>query len=278
MLHVIFYFTDSLPLFQTVFSITCHIVYLQNFSNTWPLISLTSLSFLASCVLVISDHFIWFFYFARITSEARSRQYRSVQPEPPGFTEIASFFAICVWYTPLFLFLSLSANDNALPMTAGKSYSLEFLYRVEFLIFIQADPSSPTGASPVQTAQSRVSLIRTIFNYVSFEGTIPRIRSRPSRKDGSEGLLAPHSPLPQVHRSASPALRTVSYAPPPRSPGPRVQEILRGQELEVNPSPSNSNFRLGNVPRGMPVRQASRDALGLGINLRRTASFAADDQ
>lgn len=124
LLHVIFYFTDSLPLFQTVFSIICHIVYLQNFSNTWPLISLTSLSFLASCALVISDHFIWFFYFARITSEARSRQYRSVQPDAPGFTEIASFFAICVWYTPLFLFLSLSANDNALPMTASKSYPL----------------------------------------------------------------------------------------------------------------------------------------------------------
>ena len=126
-LHVIFYFTDSLPLVQTVFSIICHIVYLQNFSSSWPLISLTSLSFLASCVLVISDHFIWFFYFARITSEARhSRQYRVVQPEPPGFTEIASFFAICVWYAPLFLFLSLSANDNALPVTAGKLFLLEY--------------------------------------------------------------------------------------------------------------------------------------------------------
>jgi len=132
-LHVVFYFTDSLPLFQTVFSIVCHIVYLQNFSNTWPLISLTSLPFLASCVLVISDHFIWFFYFARITSEARhSRQYLNVQPGPPGFTEIASFFGICVWYTPLFLFLSLSANDNALPMTAGKCsihiFQVRFLY------------------------------------------------------------------------------------------------------------------------------------------------------
>jgi hypothetical protein len=122
-LHVIFYFTDSLPLFHTVFSLICHVVYLQNFSSTWPLISLTSVSFLASCVLVISDHFIWFFYFARMTNEARhSRQYRAVQPEPPGFSEIASFFALCVWYAPLFLFLSLSANDNALPMTAGKPF------------------------------------------------------------------------------------------------------------------------------------------------------------
>lgn len=140
MLHVIFYFTDSLPLFQTVFSIICHIVYLQNFSNTWPLISLTSLSFLASCALVIADHFIWFFYFARITSEARSRQYRSVQPDAPGFTEIASFFAICVWYTPLFLFLSLSANDNALPVTASKSCPLECLYHVRCSYSFKPNP------------------------------------------------------------------------------------------------------------------------------------------
>ena len=127
MLHVILYFMDSLPLVQTVFSFICHIVYLQNFSSTWPLISLTSLSFLASCILVVSDHFIWFFYFARITSEARhSRLYRGVQPDPPGFSEIASFFAVCVWYAPLFLFLSLSANDNALPMTAGKPFPFQY--------------------------------------------------------------------------------------------------------------------------------------------------------
>jgi len=29
--------------------------------------------------------------------------------------DIAAFFGICVWFVPLFLFLSLSANDNALP-------------------------------------------------------------------------------------------------------------------------------------------------------------------
>jgi len=29
--------------------------------------------------------------------------------------DIAAFFGVCVWFVPLFLFLSLSANDNALP-------------------------------------------------------------------------------------------------------------------------------------------------------------------
>ncbi|KAG8828908.1 hypothetical protein FRC17_007380 [Serendipita sp. 399] len=32
-----------------------------------------------------------------------------------GFGEIATFFALCVWAVPLFLFLGLSANENALP-------------------------------------------------------------------------------------------------------------------------------------------------------------------
>lgn len=121
LLHAIFYFTDSLPFLQTAFSTFCHIVYLQNFSKSWPFISLTSVSFLLSCVLVVADHFVWFFYFARITAEARHlKSYRGVHRRIPGFTEIASFFGLCVWFIPLFLFLSLSANDNALPMAASK--------------------------------------------------------------------------------------------------------------------------------------------------------------
>lgn len=119
-LHVLLYYADSLPLHLIAFSVACHVVYLQNFTATWPLVSLTSLNFIASCILVVIDHFLWFFHFARITQEARHRSravYRG-QPhvkEVPGFAEIATFFAVCVWLAPLFLFLSLSANDSALP-------------------------------------------------------------------------------------------------------------------------------------------------------------------
>lgn len=120
LLHVILYFTDSLPFLQTIFSIICHIVYLQNFSHTWPLISLSSPAFLASCVLVIADHFTWFFHFSHSTHQARySRGHLGDGSTAPGFIEIASFFGICVWLAPLFLFLSLSANDNALPVSSG---------------------------------------------------------------------------------------------------------------------------------------------------------------
>ena len=122
-LHGLFYFTDRLPLLQTLFSIICHLVYLQNFSNTWPLISLTSITFLASCVLVIADHFAWFFYFAKMTNDAqRWRMNRGIAANTHSFKEIASFFGICVWFIPLYLFLSLSANDNALPTTSGRPF------------------------------------------------------------------------------------------------------------------------------------------------------------
>ena len=122
-LHGVFYFSDRLPLLQTLFSVFCHFVYLQNFSNTWPLISLTSIAFLASCGLVIADHFSWFFYFAKVSNDAqRLRAYRGIATNTHSFTEVASFFGICVWFIPLYLFLSLSANDNALPTATCKSF------------------------------------------------------------------------------------------------------------------------------------------------------------
>lgn len=71
-----------------------------------------------SCVLVVSNHFLWFGYFSEHV------------PAPPGygggslgyhpeFSEIASFFGVCVWLVPFALFVSLSASDNVLP-TVGE--------------------------------------------------------------------------------------------------------------------------------------------------------------
>lgn len=48
-------------------------------------------------------------------------------PAPPGFAEVATFFGICVWLVPLFLFLSLSANDNALPTSVDGASLLFYL-------------------------------------------------------------------------------------------------------------------------------------------------------
>lgn len=122
LLHVLLYFFDGLPLALVGFSIACHGVYLQNFTTNWPVVSLTSPSFLASCALVIIDHFAWFFHFARLTQDARHRSRNPYGPkiEVPGFADIATFFGLCVWLVPLFLFLSLSAGDNTLPTNLSK--------------------------------------------------------------------------------------------------------------------------------------------------------------
>ncbi|KAH6915044.1 phosphatidylinositol phosphate phosphatase [Coprinopsis sp. MPI-PUGE-AT-0042] len=195
-LHIILYFTDGLPLLQTLFSVACHVLYLQNFSATWPLIELSSPTFIASCLGVVTDHFLWFFYFARVSNEARRlRTYRVVVKEPPGFTEIAAFFGLCVWLVPLFLFLSLSANDHAIPMSAG----------------------SPAAGFSAQQRQksSRVSLVRSMFAFISFDA-FPRLR----RKETSDGLLTPASPLPYVPSSR------------PNFLSPSMSPMMQGRELD----------------------------------------------
>lgn len=40
----------------------------------------------------------------------------------PTFTEIASYFGICVWLVPFALFVSLSAGENVLP-SMGSEYA-----------------------------------------------------------------------------------------------------------------------------------------------------------
>lgn len=143
-LHVLFYFSDALPLHLVLFGIFCHVVYLQNFSRTWPFISLSSLKFIASCLLVILDHFAWFFYFAdraKETSAANAPRHPRQPGYRPGgygrgggaggkyagvrelsFMDVATFFGVCVWLVPFFLFLSLSANDNVLPSLGRSSF------------------------------------------------------------------------------------------------------------------------------------------------------------
>ncbi|KAF9934554.1 erv26 super protein [Modicella reniformis] len=98
-LHLSLWLLDGLPFTKILFSLGCHAVYSLNLAN-FPYINLLSVPFILSCVLVLVDHFMWFQYFAR--------HYYS-------FMSIASFFGICVWMVPFVYFISLSANDNALP-------------------------------------------------------------------------------------------------------------------------------------------------------------------
>ena len=98
--HILFLVLDKFPLWKIAFSIGCHLIYLvsslgslrspclaasqradadpndlpsqRNFSSSWPMINLTSPSFIGSCVLVLADHFIWFRHFSVIAARART--------------------------------------------------------------------------------------------------------------------------------------------------------------------------------------------------------------
>lgn len=44
-------------------------------------------------------------------------------PDVPTFTQIASYFGLCVWLVPFALFVSLSASDNVLPTMGSEAPS-----------------------------------------------------------------------------------------------------------------------------------------------------------
>ncbi|GAA5831321.1 hypothetical protein JCM11251_007834 [Rhodosporidiobolus azoricus] len=129
LLYLALYFFDGLPLHLVLLGIFAHIVYLGNFSRSWPVISLTSPIFLLSCASVLLSHFLSFKYFSDHSAHAshhsrggnRYTHYNAYNRgggtggKEPTFLDIATFFAVCVWLVPFYLFLSLSANDNVLP-------------------------------------------------------------------------------------------------------------------------------------------------------------------
>ncbi|KAI0774429.1 transmembrane adaptor Erv26-domain-containing protein [Fomes fomentarius] len=251
LVHFLLYIYDSLPLKHILFSVFCHIVYLQNFTPSWPFISLTSLSFIGSCVLVVLDHFLWFFYFAQLTQEVRHRAHRSYRGPPlphavPNFGDITTFFGVCVWLAPLFLFLSLSANDNALPVNAG------------------SQPSSPTKVS---ASRSRTSLFKALFDVLPVDSfPFSRMGPRMRRKDTSEGIIAPRSPSPQPPISPG-------FGPVPALNGmPSPLLVPRRVSSDIYRPGSPSNFSLGPPPRRSTDETPREGSGGSRLEMRRAAS------
>ncbi|CUA69369.1 Protein SVP26 [Rhizoctonia solani] len=237
LLHIALWAFDDLPWQLIAFSVAAHLTYLQNFSANWPLITLTSPSFLLSCVFVIADHFLWFFYFARVTQEARQRgriprgrispyrrEIQDTWAEPPKFAEIATFFSICVWLVPLYLFLSLSAMDNALPTSSGTA--------------------SPKPGHHVIPTPQRTSLVKSFMSFIPLSA-FQKKRAGHARQR-SEGLIAPRTP------NRSPMLS------PSLGPLPQGNWSLSGEDLfaDSNPPPKLTP----------PPRRGTTDGLGLGVN------------
>ncbi|KAH7312547.1 DUF396 domain protein [Stachybotrys elegans] len=105
---------DGFPFWPTVLGIVAHLVYLGNMRR-FPFVKLSDPLFLASCVLVLCDHYAWFRHFSAAQSQAYHRSTYYEQADVPSFTMIASYFGLCVWMVPFALFVSLSAGDNVLP-------------------------------------------------------------------------------------------------------------------------------------------------------------------
>jgi hypothetical protein len=120
---------DRFPLTLSAFSIASHVLYSLNLRR-FPVVKLTDPIFLASCVLVLANHYFWFRHFSAATAPTHHHhstgRYSYLDPPArenvPSFTEIASFFGLNVWLVPFALFVSLSAGENVLP-SMGSEYA-----------------------------------------------------------------------------------------------------------------------------------------------------------
>lgn len=248
----------------TAIGILAHVVYLQNFSRTWPAISLTSLPFLASCVLVVISHFVSFSHFSERARDPRhaygggygakkmgsaGRGGRQMAPEDT-FLDVATFFGLCVWLVPFYLFLSLSANDNVLP-SAGMSLRLSPSSPANDLLSADSTSSSSSSQLPHDLTNSRThSLLRTALSS-AFSHLPSTLRGSPRSSAQREGLIAAPTSLP-----SSPAFEKPRYGfgdgartPPPMSPG------SGGPTWNGVPSPLGNDARRASFKLSMPPRR-----------------------
>ncbi|KAI9724442.1 MAG: hypothetical protein M1812_000510 [Candelaria pacifica] len=113
---------DRFPISLSLLSIFSHVVYAGNLRR-FPIVKLSDPLFILSCILVLLNHYLWFQHFSLPPSlPPTSRTNRYVTPDLPTFTEIASYFGLCVWLVPFALFVSLSAGENVLP-SMGSEYA-----------------------------------------------------------------------------------------------------------------------------------------------------------
>ncbi|KAG7700435.1 hypothetical protein KL948_001313 [Ogataea haglerorum] len=117
---------DGFPFKLTIFSLFSYFIYYQNLKK-FPNIELTGPVFLATCVLALLNHFLWFKHFNNPyvpTIEERLNPDFKL-PHYLSFTEVASFFGLCIWLIPFGFFISLSANENTLPMSLSEVEPLQ---------------------------------------------------------------------------------------------------------------------------------------------------------
>ena len=115
--QVLLIVVDGFPVGLSCLVVVSHLVYASNLRH-FPMVKLSDPLFLLSCVLVVLNHWVWFQHFSTPiqydTREVYADKYSLGGPQP-SFTEVASYFGLCVWLVPFSLFVSLSAGENVLP-------------------------------------------------------------------------------------------------------------------------------------------------------------------
>lgn len=118
-LFILIYLFDNLPLNLILFSLFSNFIYNLNLKKFPNNLNLLNPLFLFTCLLALINHLIWFNYFNNpyipTINERLNENFKL--PYYPNFTEIASFFAILIWLFPFALFISISSNENGLPIS-----------------------------------------------------------------------------------------------------------------------------------------------------------------
>ncbi|KAF2198029.1 DUF396-domain-containing protein, partial [Delitschia confertaspora ATCC 74209] len=121
-LQLLLILVDRFPFGLSLLSVLSHIIYAQNLRR-FPIVKLSDPLFLLSCGLVIVNHYLWFRHFSNPPIHTTNATYPYIHDSSvPTFTEIASYFGLCIWLVPFALFVSLSAGENVLP-SMGSEYA-----------------------------------------------------------------------------------------------------------------------------------------------------------
>jgi hypothetical protein len=144
-LHVLMAVLEEFPLPLIALGLVSHATYFTLLKR-FPTIVVTDPKFIASCVLAVSSHVLWF------------RHFTSADTYYP-FSEILAFFLFCVWIVPFGFFVSLSANDTALPHVGSAG---------DLLAAVRKTPSTDNGGLlPGSEGKSSHSIVRRFFDFVS---------------------------------------------------------------------------------------------------------------
>ena len=146
-----------------------------------------------SQVLVLLNHYLWFGHFSSPDSlrSPPTYSYAGIYTDPqdiPSFTEIASFFGLCIWLVPFALFVSLSAGENVLPsmgseyatgdgstfITPGRGPSINTGYDRDANIGVGASSNAPKrrGRSNTANAGMAKAVVTGVRDWVDETGAV----------------------------------------------------------------------------------------------------------